>query len=73
MDNDLRSAACLAGTGKIRAVLERMMVSDRPENVLLNAFLHPLGYTFYVPTIAVAHKLINNIILVISCYCVSLK
>ena len=41
-----------------------MMVSDRPGNMLLNAFLQPLGCTSYVPTIAVAHKLIDNIIVV---------
>ena len=38
------------------------MVSDRPENMLFNAFLQTLRCTSYVPTIAVAHKLINNII-----------
>ena len=39
MDNKLRRAVCLAGTGKIRAVLKRMRVSDRPGNKLLNTFL----------------------------------
>ena len=34
MGDNLRGAVCLAGTGKIRAVLKRMMVSDRPENAL---------------------------------------
>ena len=58
MGNNLRGAVCLSGTGIIRAILGRMMISDRPGNVLLNAFLQPLIYTFYVPTIAVAQKLI---------------
>ena len=39
IDDDLRSAVFLAGTGKIRAILERMIVSDRSGNMLLNAFL----------------------------------
>ena len=64
MADDLRNAVFLAGTGKIRAILGRMMVSDQLGNVLLYAFLQPLGCTSYVLTIAVAHKLINNIILV---------
>ena len=49
MGNDLRGAVCLAGTRKIRAILGRMMVSDQPGNVLLNAFLQPLVYTSYLP------------------------
>ena len=65
MGNNLRSAVCLSGTGIIRAILGRIMVSDRPGNVLLNAFLQPLECTSYVPTIAATEKLINNIILVI--------
>ena len=40
------------------------MVSDQPGNMLLNAFLQPLGCTYHVPTIAVVHKLINSIIVV---------
>ena len=60
MGNDLRSAVFLAGTGKIRAILGIIMVSDQPGNVLLNAFLQPLGCTSYMSTIAVVHKLINN-------------
>ena len=64
MGGNLRSAAFLAGTGKIRAILRRMMVSDRPGNMLLNVFLQPLGCTSYVPTIAVAHKFIDDIIVV---------
>ena len=64
MGGDLRSAVFLAGTGKIKAILRRMMVYNRPGNMLLNAFLQPLGCTFYIPTIAVAHKLIDNIIVV---------
>ena len=64
MDDDLRSAIFLTSTGKIRAILGRMMVSDQPGNMLLNTFLQTLECTSYVPTIAVAHKLINNIILV---------
>ena len=43
MGNYLKSAVCLAGMGKIKAVLGRIMVSDQPGNVLLNAFLQPLG------------------------------
>ena len=43
MGDDLRSAVFLAGTGKIGAILGRMMVSDQPGNVLLYAFLQPLG------------------------------
>ena len=66
MENNLRSAVCLVGTGKIRVVLERMMVSDRPENMLLNAFLQPLECMCYILTITVAHKLINNIIVMMS-------
>ena len=42
MGDNLTSAVFLAGTGKIRAILGKMMVSDRPENMLLNAFLQPL-------------------------------
>ena len=61
MGSDLRSAVSLAGTGKIRAILRRMMVSHLPGNMLLNAFLQPLGCTSYVPTIEVAHKLDNFI------------
>ena len=61
MGNNLRSVVFFTGTGKIRAILERMMVSDRPGNMLLNAFLQPLKCTFYIPTIPVAHNLINNI------------
>ena len=55
MDDNLRGAVFLAGMGKIRAVLGRMMVSNRPGNVLLNAFLQPLGCMSYIWTIAVAH------------------
>ena len=62
MSDHLRSAVFLADTGKIRAILGRIMVSNRPGNMLFNAFLQPLECTSYVPTIAVAHKLINNII-----------
>ena len=68
MSGDLRIAVFLSGTGEIRAILRRIMVFDRPGNVLLNAFLQPLGCTSYVPTIAVAHKLIDNMI-VIKDYC----
>ena len=57
MGNNLWSAVCLAGTGTTRAVLGRMMVSDRSGNVLLNAFLLPLRCTSYGPTVAVPHKL----------------
>ena len=66
MGDDLRSAVFLSGTAKIRAILGKMMVSDRPGNILLNAFLQPLECTPYVPTVAVAHKLVNNIIVVMS-------
>ena len=65
MGDDLKSVVCLAGMERIRAILKRMMISDRPVNVLFNAFLQPLGCTSYVPTISVALKLINNIIVVI--------
>ena len=64
MGDDLRSAFFLAGTEKIKAILGKMMVSDRPGNMLLNALLQTLGCTSYVPTIAVAHKLIIDIIVV---------
>ena len=64
MGGDLRSAVFFAGTGKIKAILRRMMVSDQPGNILLNAFLQSLGCTSYVPTIAVVRKLIDNIIVV---------
>ena len=64
MVGDLRIAVFLAGTEKFRGIVRRMMVSDRPGNMLLNAFLQPLGCTSYVPTITVAHKLIDNIIVV---------
>ena len=37
MGDDLRSAICFAGTEKIRTVLGKMMVSDRPGNVLLKS------------------------------------
>ena len=40
------------------------MVSNRPGNMLLNAFLQHLECASYVPTIAVAHKLMENIIVV---------
>ena len=62
MSNDLRGAVCLAIMGKIRVVLGRLMVSDQAGNVLLNVFMPSLGFMSYIPTIAVAHKLINNII-----------
>ena len=62
--SDLRSAVFLAGTGKIRAILRRIMVSDRPGNMLFNAFLQSLGCTSYVSAITVAHKLIHDIIVV---------
>ena len=55
MGNDLRSAVFLAGTDKIRAILGRMMVSDRLGNMLFNVFLLTLRCTSYVPTIAVVH------------------
>ena len=64
MNNNLTGAIYLAGTGKIRAVLRRMVVFDWPGNVLLNAFLQPLRSRFYIPTVAVAHKLINVIVVV---------
>ena len=64
MGGDLRSAVFLAGTGKIRAILRRIVVSDLPGNMLFNALLQPLGCTSYVPTIAVVHKLVDNIIVV---------
>ena len=58
MGGDLRSPVVfLAGTGKIGAILRRMMVSGRPRNVLFNAFLQPLECTSYVPTVSAAHKL----------------
>ena len=62
ISNNLRTAIFLAGMGKIRAILERMMVSDR--NMLFNVFLQPLGCTSYLLISAVAHKLIDNIIVV---------
>ena len=58
---DLKIAVFLAGTGKIRVILGRMMVSDQPGNILFNVFLQPLGCMSYVLIIAVAHKLIDNI------------
>ena len=64
MGNDLRSSVFLAGTEKIGAIFGRLMISDRPGNVLFNAFLQLLGCTSDVPNIAVADKLINNIIVV---------
>ena len=64
MGNNLKSTVCLSGTGKLRAILGKMIVSDQPRNVLLNAFQQPLGCMSYVPTISVPHKLINNVILV---------
>ena len=64
MGDNLRGAICPAGMGKIIAVSGRMMVSDRSGNVLLNAFLQPLGCTFYVLAIALAHKSIDNIVVV---------
>ena len=48
MCGDLKSAAFLAGTVKIRAILKRTIVSDQPGNMLLTAFLQPLGCTSYV-------------------------
>ena len=45
MGDNLRGAVCLAGTGKIKVVLRRMMVLDWPGNTLLNAFLKPLECT----------------------------
>ena len=43
MDNNLRGAIHLAGTRKIRAILRRMMVLDRPGKVLLHANLATFG------------------------------
>ena len=34
MGGDLRSAVFLAGTGKIRAILRRIMVSEQPGNIV---------------------------------------
>ena len=45
MGNNLRGPVCLAGMGKIRAVLRRLMVSDRAGKVLLNAFVQTLEST----------------------------
>ena len=64
MRNNLRGAVCLASKGKIRAVLGKMRVSDRPRNQLLNVYLLPLGCTSHLRLILVAQKLINNIIVV---------
>ena len=62
MGSNLRGAVCLAGMGETTAVLGRMMVSDRPKNVLRNALLQSFECTSYVPAVAVAHKLIHDII-----------
>ena len=64
MGDNMRGAVCLGGTEEIRAVLRRIMVLDWSENVLLNAFLQRLGCTYYVSTVAVAHKLISDIVVV---------
>ena len=58
MSNNLRGAVCLSGTGIIRAILGRMMVSNQSANLLLNAIPQPLECTSYVPTIAETQKLI---------------
>ena len=42
MGGDLRSAVFFAVAGNIGAILKRMMVFDRPGNMLLNAFLQTL-------------------------------
>ena len=39
------------------------MISDQPRNMLLNVILQPLGWTSYVPTITLAHKLHRTYIL----------
>ena len=64
LDNSLRGVVCLAGTVKVSAVMKKIMVSDRPGNVLLNAFLQTLGCTTYVPNVTVAHKLFFDIVVV---------
>ena len=64
MGSNLRDVVCLSVSGKVRTVLGRMMVSDQPGNVLLNAFMQPLKCTSYAPSIALAHKFINNVIVV---------
>ena len=53
MSDNLRSAVCFSDTGKIRAVLKRMIIPDRPGNALLNAFMQSLECTSDVPTVAV--------------------
>ena len=47
MGNNLRGSVCLAGMGKIRVVLGRMIVPDRPGNVLLHALLQSLECTSF--------------------------
>ena len=64
MGNESKGAVCLAGTEKVRPVLRKIMVPDRPGNVLLNAFLQFSGCTSYVPTVPVEHKLIHDIVVV---------
>ena len=64
MSDNLRGAVGLVDTKKTRAVLRRMLVCDQPGNKLLNAFLQLLRCTFYLPTVAMANKLINNIVVV---------
>ena len=62
--DNLRDVVYLAGMAKIRAICRRMMVPDRPGNVLLNVLLKRLGYVFYLPAVAVAHNLMNGIVVV---------
>ena len=43
MGHNLRNAVCLAGLGKIRAILTKMIFPDWLGNMLLNVILQPLG------------------------------
>ena len=66
MGNNLRSVVCITGTRRISRVLRKIIFSNRPENVWCNTFLQPLGCTSYVPTVAVEHKLVNDVVVVMA-------
>ena len=63
--NKLRGVVCLAGTRKIRVIFGKRIVPDweRIAQCTL-AIFGMYDYTSYVPTITLAHKLIDDIVVV---------
>ena len=55
----------LARAGQCASVLRTMSLKNGLRYVLLNPLLPPLGSTTHVPTITVAHKLMDNVALIL--------